>query len=375
MNRKALAAIGAAAALSLTLAACGSSSGDAPEDEATESGPVELSVAVWSLDQTPEFQALSDAFETDNPDITIKPVDILADDYPEKVTTMLAGGDTTDVITRRPSRTTRATPAAASSTTSPTGHRLPGRQAGRHRRLRGGRQVLRGPVPPGLLGPVLQQGPLRRGRRRLPRPRGRGTSTPTSRRSCTGTDAAGQKVYGTYNHVWQSVMQAAAQAQTEGADLLSGDYGFLKDQYDLERRPAEGRLRARLLDGQDPAGHLPGDVRDAGHRDAADGHLVRLRDPAGHGGRQVHGRVGHRARCRRSTATDGTTDVRRPDRVRASTRRRSTRTPPRRSSRSPRRSRAPRRSPRSASRPALQSDEVTAAYFALEGMPTDDLSK
>ena len=57
MNRKALAAIGAAAALSLTLAACGSSSGDAPEDEATESGPVELSVAVWSMDQTPEFQA------------------------------------------------------------------------------------------------------------------------------------------------------------------------------------------------------------------------------------------------------------------------------------------------------------------------------
>ena len=28
-------------------------------------------------------------------------MDILADDYPEKVTTMLAGGDTTDVITMK----------------------------------------------------------------------------------------------------------------------------------------------------------------------------------------------------------------------------------------------------------------------------------
>ena len=102
MNRKALAAIGAAAALSLTLAACGSGgSGDAADDEPTESGPVELSVAVWSMDQTPEFQALFDAFEKANPDITIKPVDILADDYPEKVTTMLAGGDTTDVLTMK----------------------------------------------------------------------------------------------------------------------------------------------------------------------------------------------------------------------------------------------------------------------------------
>ena len=64
MNRKALAAIGAAAALSLTLAACGSGSGNAPDDEVTESsGPVDLSVAVWSMEQTPEFQALFDAFQ------------------------------------------------------------------------------------------------------------------------------------------------------------------------------------------------------------------------------------------------------------------------------------------------------------------------
>ena len=38
-------------------------------------------------------------FEADNPTIKIKPVDILADDYAEKLTTMLAGGDQIDVLT------------------------------------------------------------------------------------------------------------------------------------------------------------------------------------------------------------------------------------------------------------------------------------
>ena len=56
---------------------------------------------MWNLAKTPEFKALFDGFEAANPDITVKPVDILADDYPEKVTTMLAGGDNTDVITMK----------------------------------------------------------------------------------------------------------------------------------------------------------------------------------------------------------------------------------------------------------------------------------
>ncbi|MBS1907370.1 MAG: sugar ABC transporter substrate-binding protein [Actinobacteria bacterium] len=54
---------------------------------------------MWNYAQTPEFKALFDAFHKANPDITIQPVDILAANYEDKVTTMLAGGDTTDIIT------------------------------------------------------------------------------------------------------------------------------------------------------------------------------------------------------------------------------------------------------------------------------------
>ncbi len=40
------------------------------------------------------------------------------------------------------------------------------------------------------------------------------------------------KVYGTYLHTWRSVVQAIASAQT-GGDQLGGDYGFFKKQYDM----------------------------------------------------------------------------------------------------------------------------------------------
>jgi multiple sugar transport system substrate-binding protein len=39
-------------------------------------------------------------------------------------------------------------------------------------------------------------------------------------------------VYGSYQHIWRSVTQATAAAQNDG-DLLSGDYGFMDDQYEL----------------------------------------------------------------------------------------------------------------------------------------------
>ncbi|WP_216363520.1 ABC transporter substrate-binding protein [Subtercola boreus] len=48
--------------------------------------------------KTPEFGALINAFEAANPDITVQPVDIAAADYSTKITTVLAGGDSTDVI-------------------------------------------------------------------------------------------------------------------------------------------------------------------------------------------------------------------------------------------------------------------------------------
>src|SRR5881397_2316985 len=83
----------------LGLSACSGAAG--PAEPQGQAGKTTLSVSVWNYEGTPEFKALFDGYEASHPNVDIVPVDILADDYPQKVTTMLAGGDTTDVLTMK----------------------------------------------------------------------------------------------------------------------------------------------------------------------------------------------------------------------------------------------------------------------------------
>lgn len=57
-----------------------------------------LTVACWDLSTTPYYAATKDAFEAANPGVTIEYLDLASQDYRVKLTTMLSGGDTTDVI-------------------------------------------------------------------------------------------------------------------------------------------------------------------------------------------------------------------------------------------------------------------------------------
>ena len=86
----------------LVLAGCGNSEKkDAKKEGGSGSDKVELSVSTWNYDTTPEFEALFKAFEEANPEVTIKPIDIEAGQYDDKLTTMLAGGDKTDILTMK----------------------------------------------------------------------------------------------------------------------------------------------------------------------------------------------------------------------------------------------------------------------------------
>ncbi len=57
-----------------------------------------LTVACWDLDKTPYYNATKAAFEEANPGVTVEYIDLASQDYNIKLGTMLAGGDTTDVI-------------------------------------------------------------------------------------------------------------------------------------------------------------------------------------------------------------------------------------------------------------------------------------
>ncbi len=57
-----------------------------------------LTVVTWDATTTPYLVAQKDAFEASHPGITIEYVDVASQDYAVKTTTMLEGGDTSDVF-------------------------------------------------------------------------------------------------------------------------------------------------------------------------------------------------------------------------------------------------------------------------------------
>ncbi|WP_043622780.1 ABC transporter substrate-binding protein [Nonomuraea candida] len=219
--------LAAVAALALAVTACGGSD----EPAGGGDGNVTLRVSVWNLAKTPEFTALFEAFQQANPTIKIQPVDILADDYPEKVTTMLAGGDTTDVITmknvidysRYSSRgqLLDITDAVKSTDTS----KLAGLDAfdvqGKYFAM-----------------PYRQDFWLLYYNKKAFE--AAGVTMPdkltwdeyAKLAQQLTREEGGKKVYGAYHHTWRSVVQAVAAAQS-GGDQLGGDYSFFNDQYAL----------------------------------------------------------------------------------------------------------------------------------------------
>jgi multiple sugar transport system substrate-binding protein len=223
----ALAAIAAASAV--TLAGCSSPA----SETADPSAPVTLTVSAWNLDKTPEFNALFTAFEAAHPNVTIQPVEILADDYPEKVATMLAGGDTTDVLTMKNviDYARYANRGQLLDLTDFVGELERDKIAGLEPFDIDGKYAA---VPYRQDFWVLYYNKALFDAAGLPHPDHLTWAqySELAKKLTSGTTADGQKVYGTYHHIWRSVVQATAAAQT-GGDQLSGDYGFFKDQYAL----------------------------------------------------------------------------------------------------------------------------------------------
>ncbi|MBT2229453.1 ABC transporter substrate-binding protein [Nonomuraea sp. NEAU-A123] len=216
--------LGVAAALSLAVTACGGSA-----EPASGGGNVTLTVTVWNLAKTPEFKALFDAFQQANPTIKIQPVDILADDYAEKVTTMLAGGDDTDVITmknvtdysRYSSRgqLLEITDLAKSADTA----KLAGLDA-----FKVSDKYFALPYRQDFW--LLYYNKTYFDKAGVKAPAALTWDEYAKLAQQLTKTEGGKKVYGTYQHTWRSVVQAIAAAQT-GGDQLSGDYSFFADQY------------------------------------------------------------------------------------------------------------------------------------------------
>ena len=227
MKRTTLAAIALAVTAGLGLTGCAGAAG--PAEPQSQDGKTRLTVSVWNYEGTPEFKALFDGYEAANPDVDIEPVDILADDYPQKVTTMLAGGDTTDVLTMK-----NVIDYARYANN------------GQLQEINGvvdtvGKDDLAGLDAFDIDGkyyaaPYRQDFWLLYYNKELLK--AAGVEEPkdltwdeyTALAQKLTNEEGGKKVYGTYHHIWRSVVQAIAAAQNNG-DQISGEYSFFEDQY------------------------------------------------------------------------------------------------------------------------------------------------
>jgi multiple sugar transport system substrate-binding protein len=214
-----------AVATSLVLTACDASGTDSTT---SSDGKTVIKVAVWNYQSTPEFKALFDGFEATHPKIDVQPVDILADSYPDKITTMLAGGDTTDVLTMK-NVTDYARYATRGQLKPLTAQAAKADKAsysglenfdlkGQYYALPYRQDFWALFYNKDLVGDTDMSHLTWDDYAKLAKRLTKGS----------GSD----KVYGTYLHTWRSVVQAISSAQT-GGDLLGGDYGFMKDQYDM----------------------------------------------------------------------------------------------------------------------------------------------
>ncbi|WP_261805863.1 ABC transporter substrate-binding protein [Lapidilactobacillus luobeiensis] len=94
-------ATAAVAGVALSLGACGNGSDKDSSADKSGSKKTVLKVTTWNYATTPEFAALFKAFEKEHPNVDVQQVDVPADDYDTKVTTMMSSGDTTDILTMK----------------------------------------------------------------------------------------------------------------------------------------------------------------------------------------------------------------------------------------------------------------------------------
>ena len=224
MKRRLIAVGGVLAASVLTLAACSGDSGSAGD---AASGEVTLTLSGWSLETTPEFQTLADGFHELNPDVTVELKEYDAAEYNTLVTADLAAGVGPDIITQKEVKYV---------TTFQEGGQL--------------MDVSDVELPEGISGTssyevdgVAYGVPYRQDswvlfynkdlfdQAGVDQPDGSWTWDDYDAVAGELTEALGD-AKGAYLHRWQSTVQGFANAQSPGADILSGEYDYMAPYYE-----------------------------------------------------------------------------------------------------------------------------------------------
>ncbi|WP_407320040.1 extracellular solute-binding protein [Isoptericola halotolerans] len=234
MKRTIPTAAGAAVAVALALTACSNGGGTGGSDDAVAvSGePVTLTMAGWSLSTTPEFQQLADAYHEENPDVTVELAEYDAAEYDTQLTADLAAGAAPDIYPLKILKNlTSYQEGGQLLDVSDVAENLDPVTGGT------GSYEIDGTswaVPYRQDSWILYYNEDLFEQAGVDEPDGSWTwdDYTTAAQDLTSGLEGASDAFGTYQHAWQSVVQGLALAQTDGADLTSGDFGYLKPFYD-----------------------------------------------------------------------------------------------------------------------------------------------
>ncbi|QEO14079.1 extracellular solute-binding protein [Agromyces intestinalis] len=224
MKRKYAVAASVVVAASLTLAAC---SGSPEEEPAESSGPVTLTLSGWSLDITPEFQVLADGFKAATGN-TVELVEYDPAEYNTLLTADLGAGAGPDIITQKEVKYVPVF-VDGEQLLDVSDVEIPDAVSGASSYEVDGAQYA---VPYRQDSWVLFYNKDIFDAAGVEYPDGSWTWDDYDAAAAALTTA---EHFGTYEHRWQSTTQGFANAQFDG-DIFSGDYEYMTDLY--ERRLA-----------------------------------------------------------------------------------------------------------------------------------------
>jgi multiple sugar transport system substrate-binding protein len=242
MKRSISAVLGIAVAASMVLSGCG---GD--DDSAEAGGPVTLSLAGWSLATTPEFKTLADGFHAANQDVTVEVKEYDAANYDTQMIADLSAGKAPDVFVQKNLKNFYTYQNGKQLLdVSDVAGQLGGKAGGVENYQVEGKTYA---VPYRNDGWVLYYNKALFDKAKMAYPDGSWTwddYAAASKKLTADLKTAGSKALGDYQHTWQSTIQGFAAAQTPGANWESGDFSYLKPYYvralDLQKAGAQANF-------------------------------------------------------------------------------------------------------------------------------------
>ncbi len=253
MKRSIPAAVGLAAVASLLLSACGGGGTPAATSGAPATGgaattaaaePVELTLSGWSLSTTPEFKTLADAFHAKNPNVTVTLKEYDASNYNTLVTADLAAGVGPDIITQKEVKYVPVFQAGGQLLdVTDLQSKVDASISGMKSYQVDGKQYA---LPYRNDSWVLFYDKDLFDKAKVAYPDGTWTwddYATAAKALTTALSTGGSPVFGTYQHSWQSTLQGFANSQAPDGGILTGKYDYMKSYYeralDLQKAKAQ----------------------------------------------------------------------------------------------------------------------------------------